>query len=218
MWVQWETKAGGGGWLEPKLFIEDVAHPFTIGGEVDIPAGRYAYADFQFVWTMPAGRRVLTSLDARAGTFFDGKRIQVIMGPTWNVSPHLELGADYQWTRLRFDDRMQETDIHLGRLRVRTALNSKASGNAFLQYNSTTDKLDLNLRLRYNFSEGQDLWLVFNEGMARTMSCERHSSSSFFGRDKSLNDTQPTTATPRSTGIHPRRFQRIAPPSTTPAP
>ena len=107
-----------------------------------------------------------TSLDARAGTFFDGKRIQVIVGPTWNVSPHLELGADYQWTRLRFDDRMQETDIHLGRLRVRTALNSKASGNAFLQYNSTTDKLDLNLRLRYNFSEGQDLWLVFNEGMA----------------------------------------------------
>ena len=41
-----------------------------------------------------------------------------------------------------------------------------ASGNAFVQYNSTTDRLDFNVRLRYNFAEGRDLWLVFNEGLA----------------------------------------------------
>jgi hypothetical protein len=166
VWVQWETKAGGGGWLEPKLFVEDVATPFTIGGEVEIPAGSYTYADLQLQWSMPTGRRLRTSIDARAGTFFDGERIQVIAQPTWNASSNIELGVDYQWTRLRFDERTQGTDIHLGRLRVRTALNSRASGNAFLQYNSTTDRLDLNLRLRYNFAEGQDLWFVLNEGMA----------------------------------------------------
>jgi hypothetical protein len=164
--VQWETKAGGGGWIEPKLFVEDVAAPFSIGGEVDVPAGRHTYADLQFVWSMPAGEPLRASIDARAGTFFDGRRVQVVARPTWNVSPHLELGADYQWTRLRFDDRGQATDIHVGRLRVRTALDSRASGNAFLQYNSAADRLDLNLRLRYNFSEGRDLWIVLNEGLA----------------------------------------------------
>ena len=59
----------------------------------------------------------------------------------------------------------KKADIQLLRLRVRTALNARASGNAFLQYNSTTDRVDLNLRLRYNVSEGTDLWIVYNEGL-----------------------------------------------------
>ncbi|MEZ4415443.1 MAG: DUF5916 domain-containing protein [Gemmatimonadota bacterium] len=166
VWVQWETKGGGGGWIEPKLFVEDVRAPFSIGGAVEIPEGRYTYADLQFVWTMNQGRKLRTDIDARAGSFFDGTRTQVIAGPTWNASPRFEVGADYQWTRLRFDERAQATDIHLARVRLRTALDSKASGNAFVQYNSTTDRLDLNVRLRYNFAEGHDLWLVFNDGLA----------------------------------------------------
>jgi len=164
-WVQWETKRGGSGWIEPKVFVEDVRQPFTIGGAVDIPAARYTYADLQFVWGMNQGRRLRTNLDVRAGTFFDGTRVQAIVGPTWNVSPNLEWGAEYQWTRLRFKERDQATDIQLARMRLRTALNSRASGNAFVQYNSTTDRLDLNLRLRYNFAEGHDLWLVLNDGL-----------------------------------------------------
>ena len=47
VWIQWETKAGGGGWVEPKVFREDVLEPFTIGGTVNIPAGRYEFADLQ---------------------------------------------------------------------------------------------------------------------------------------------------------------------------
>ena len=38
-WVQWETKSGGGGWIEPKWFHEDVLVPFVIGNEVLIPPG-----------------------------------------------------------------------------------------------------------------------------------------------------------------------------------
>jgi len=166
VWVQWDTKAGGGGWIEPKLFVEDVVAPFSIGGDVEIPAGRHEYADLQLFWYMPTGRRLRTSVDFRSGTFFDGTRTQLVVGPTWNASRHFEVGADYQWTRLRFEDRGQGSDLHLARIRVNTALNSRASGNAFLQYNSTTNELDLNVRLRYNFGEGEDLWIVFDEGLA----------------------------------------------------
>jgi hypothetical protein len=164
-WVQWDTKAGGGGWVEPKVFHEDVREAFPIG-DVTIPAGRYTFADLQVVYSMPSGARMRTDVDARAGTFFDGTRAQVIVSPTWNLSRHLELGASYQLTRLRFADRGEADDIHLARLQVRAALDSRASANAFVQYNSTTDRVDLNLRLRYNFSEGTDLWLVYDEGLA----------------------------------------------------
>jgi hypothetical protein len=165
LWVQWDTKGGGGGWVEPKLFHENVLRPFTIGDGVTIPAGTYDFADFQVAWQMPTGSLARVNLDLRAGTYFDGRRAQAIVTPTWNVSPHLELGGDYQFTALRFADRDQSANIQLARLRVRAALDVRMSGNAFVQYNSTSHSLDANIRLRYAFAEGTDLWLVYNEGL-----------------------------------------------------
>jgi len=101
----------------------------------------------------------------RAGSYFDGRRAQVIVAPTWNVNRHLELGGDYQLTSLRFGARGQAEDIHLVRLRVNTALDIRASGNAFIQYNSTTRRMDFNVRFRYAIAEGTDVWLVYNEGL-----------------------------------------------------
>jgi hypothetical protein len=165
VWVQWETKAGGGGWIEPKLFHENVLLPFRIGGAVDIPAGVYDFADLQFVYSMPTGARARADVDVRSGTYFDGTRTQVIVSPTWNVSRHLEVGGDYQLSALRFPTRRQAVDIHLARLRVRTALDTRLSSNALIQYNSTTDRIDFNVRVRYAFAEGTDFWFVYNEGL-----------------------------------------------------
>jgi len=166
VWVQWETKGGSGGWLEPKLFHDDVATAFSLGDGAGVPVGAYTYADLQLYLSMSTGRRLRADMDLRAGTFFDGNRVQLVLTPTWNVSRHLELGADYQVSRIRFPARGEGVDIHVARLRVRTALDARASGNAFVQYDSVDDRLDLNVRLRYNFAEGTDLWLVYNEGLA----------------------------------------------------
>ncbi len=163
-WVQWDTTAGGGGWIEPKVFREDVVAEFPVG-DTTIPAGTYTFADLQLVLSMPSGERLRTDVDARAGTFFDGTRVQAIVTPTWNISRHLELGASYQITRLRFDERDQEDDIQLARFQVRFALDARASANAFVQYSSTADRVGVNVRLRYNFAEGTDLWLVYDEGL-----------------------------------------------------
>ena len=164
-WVQWDTKAGGGGWIEPKWFRENVAQAFKIGGVIDVPVGSYDFADLQVVFTMPAGSKLRMDVDARGGTYFDGKRMQVIATPTWNVSPYLEVGGEYQMTRLDFPIRNQAATLQVGRLRLRTALDASASASAFVQYNSTTERLDFNVRLRYAFAEGTDLWLVYNEGL-----------------------------------------------------
>lgn len=163
VWLQWDTKEGGGGWIEPKLFVEDVASDFSIGGDAVIPRGRYTFADLQLVWHMPTGKRLRTNLDARAGSYFDGNRAQLILTPTWNISPQIELEGGYQYTRLRFPTRNDGADIHLTRLRVRGALDARASANAFVQYNSTTGRLALNVRLRYSFSEGTDVWVVYDD-------------------------------------------------------
>jgi hypothetical protein len=164
-WMQVQTKAGADGWIEPQLFVEDVLVGFPIGN-VDVPAGRYTFANVWLYWGMPTGRTLRTGADLQVGTFFDGTRAQLTLSPTWNVSRHLELGVEYVGNRIDFSDRDQRTTLHLGRLRVRTALDTRASGAAFVQYNSTTRRVEANIRLRYNFAEGTDLWIVYNEGLA----------------------------------------------------
>jgi hypothetical protein len=76
------------------------------------------------------------------------------------------VGGQYTANFLRFGDRGQAADIHIAGVRIGAALDASASGNALVQYNSASDRLGLNVRLRYNFGEGTDLWLVWNEGLA----------------------------------------------------
>ena len=39
------------------------------------------------------------------------------------------------------------------------------SAQAFIQYNNVADAVAANVRFRYNFREGNDLWIVYNEGL-----------------------------------------------------
>jgi len=44
-------------------------------------------------------------------------------------------------------------------------LDTRLSVNAFVQYSSASGLGAANVRLRYSFGEGTDLWLVYNEGV-----------------------------------------------------
>ena len=97
--------------------------------------------------------------------FYDGWRIDFGFGPTWNASRHIELNGEYELNIVRFPDRNQGFNAHVIRLRTQAALNTQVSLNAFLQYNSADDEVSANIRFRYNFREGNDLWFVYNENL-----------------------------------------------------
>jgi hypothetical protein len=75
------------------------------------------------------------------------------------------LSGSYQLNRIHFDDRGQEFTSHLARLRTELTFATTVSAAAFAQYNSAGDVVVLNLRFRYNPSEGTDLFLVWNESL-----------------------------------------------------
>jgi hypothetical protein len=101
----------------------------------------------------------------KAGQFFDGRRLQVNSDFNWAPSKHVEFVGGMEFNRIRFDNRDQSFDANLLRLTTRLAANTKASLDIFGQYNSLNDQLTTNARFRYNFREGQDLWVVWNEGL-----------------------------------------------------
>ena len=85
------------------------------------------------------------------------------LAPTWNISKHLELEGAWLYNLVD----LSTTDLfaaNIGQLRVRTALNTKLTTTAFVQFNSSANLISSNIRFRFNFKDGNDFWIVYNEG------------------------------------------------------
>ena len=162
---KFSAKSGAGGSLEVKLLFEDLLEPFALSEEAVVPVGSYTFFRLGASYHVSHTRLFQLRPRIEAGTFFDGWQMTVAFSPVWYVSPHLELAGSYLYNQIRFPDRDQRFDAHLARLRIGTALNTKVSTNAFIQFNSATNTVSANVRFRYNFREGNDLWIVYNEGM-----------------------------------------------------
>lgn len=158
-------KSGEGGAIEAKLLYEDLRTPFVLAKDAEVPVGSYSFYRVGASYHMSHTRLVQLRGSINGGTFYDGWQLTLLLAPIWYVSRHLELRGDYVYNRVRFPDRNQRFDAHIVRLRIGTALNTKLSTNALIQYNSAQASLSANVRFRYNFREGNDLWIVYNEGV-----------------------------------------------------
>jgi hypothetical protein len=163
--LQLETRAGlilkGSGTTR----YEDVPVAFPLSEDVVVPAGSYwateGAVEMQAVRAWP----IRPNVTLTAGELFDGTRVGVRTDVTWPASRHLEVVGGWEWNRVDFDARDQSFDANLLRLTLRAALDVHFSAEAFVQYSSMTEQVTANTRFRYNFREGQDLWLVWNEGL-----------------------------------------------------
>ena len=144
--------------------FESVREPFAIS-DVVVPAGEYWFHEATFMFRLPRSSRYRGEYNGSAGTFYDGTRLSLALNPAWVLSKYLELEAGYEINRLDFADRDVSTTTQLARLKVNTALNPRISLSTFGQYNSALGQTTFNVRFRYHFREGTDLWIVYNEGL-----------------------------------------------------
>lgn len=163
--LQLETADGTTFKAEVTTAVEDVVEPFDLSDDATVPADRYVATQGALEFRSPRGWSVRPNLTLTAGQFFDGSRLQVNSSFNWAPSKHVEFVGGMEFNRIRFDERDQTFDASLLRLTARLAANTRASLDIFGQYNSLSDRLTTNARFRYNFREGQDLWLVWNEGL-----------------------------------------------------
>ncbi len=143
---------------------DDLREGFSLADDVEVLPGAYTFAAASVGYDTPGGQPLRTSVNAGGGAFYDGWRATAGTSPTWVVSKHLTLSGTYELNRIAFPDRDQSFTAHVGRLRVRAALDTRWSLASFLQVNSAADAGLANLRLRYNPREGSDLYLVVNWG------------------------------------------------------
>ena len=147
------------------VLYEDLLESLYFTSDDFVPIGNYTFYDFSLYYNTPSGRPFQVIPAISAGSFYDGSKYEAGVHTIWRQSRHLGLEVMYFLTSVRFPDRDQDFDAHIGRLRIQTALNTQFSVNAFVQYSNAADLFSANVRFRYNVREGNDFWIVYNEGL-----------------------------------------------------
>ncbi|MEX1123215.1 MAG: DUF5916 domain-containing protein [Balneolales bacterium] len=144
---------------------ENIPSSFNLLGRAEIPTGEYEFIRGVAGYEIASSQLFRTRIQADVGTFYDGWMFEMDLSPSWNISRHLELEASWLYNLIKVPSVEERFASHLGQVRVETALNTHFSTNAFIQLNTSNNIISGNIRLRYNFRDGNDFWIVFNTGM-----------------------------------------------------
>jgi hypothetical protein len=147
------------------LRYEDLLRPFSLPDGTPLPEGTYRFATVRLNYRAPQAYAFRPAVTLEGGRFFDGRQLSLSFDPTWSPSRHLRLQATYRLDHLAFPNLDHNLTAHLGRLRTEVMYSNRTSFLGLVQYNSADRNLLLNFRLRYNPREGNDLYLVWNEGL-----------------------------------------------------
>ena len=141
---------------------EFLARPFPITGGVTIPVGGYQFRDFQVSYRMGPHRRVAGGLSLQHGEFFDGditavgySRGRVEVSRQFAVEPSVSLNR-ITLPHGRFTARVAAA-------RLTATFTPRMFASALLQYNSTNNVLSTNVRLRWEYQPGSELFIVYND-------------------------------------------------------
>jgi hypothetical protein len=159
------TRNLDGGSILVKQVHENLVEEFALSNDVKIPIGSYDFYRITGSYEMSVDKTIRTNVTLETGPFYDGWLHSVVLTPSWYISKHFQLNLQYSYNHAEFDNRDEVFNAHISRLSIGSALNRKVSANALVQYNSAADLFSANVRFRYNFREGQDLWVVFNTGL-----------------------------------------------------
>jgi len=159
------AKSGWNGEFAMKMYGESVREEISFYDKAFVPPGEYSFYGLKGYFQTPYGNLLYTTVSVDVGSFYDGWKATIGVTPSWGISSNLNLTGYYEFNRVDFSRRHQSLTAQIARVRLLATLSTKFSASAFVQYDSAADQVTANIRLRYNPREGNDFYLVLNEGL-----------------------------------------------------
>ena len=160
--INWRFRSGDRVELNTNPTGERLVEPFQIGG-VTIPAGSYHWRRSRLEAGTAQKRRFYTQVTWWFGGFYDGRLDQFQWTGAWNPTPLLtvELSGERNLGDLaagRFTQTLVGT-------RVRVNFSPDLSLASYTQYDTDSDSVGVNTRLRWTFRPVGDLFIVYNHNV-----------------------------------------------------
>ena len=141
---------------------EFLARPFPISPGVVIPIGGYRFNDYLLSYSMGPQRRVIGTVSYQGGQFFDGS-IDAISYSRGRIEVTRQLSVE-PGVSVNFVDLPQgDFTASLGTARVTYTFTPRMFASGLLQYNSTQNVMSTNVRLRWEYTPGSELFIVYND-------------------------------------------------------
>ena len=141
---------------------EFLDEPFQIAPAVTIPVGGYSFQDVRTSFTLGTQRKLAGTVAAQHGSFFSGNKtsLELISGRL-ELTPQLsvEPGASFNWVDLPEGDFTTE----LATARTTYTMTPWMFVSTLLQYNASNNSLGVNVRFRWEYQPGSELFVVYNE-------------------------------------------------------
>ncbi len=142
-------------------FYDNVYEAFDLADGIQVPIGEYTNKDITVSYQSPQVNFLNANFNVTSGSFYGGDRFSAGITPQFTLSKYVTLSGFYQFNQIDFNN--SRLDAHVARLKVATSLDVHLSVNAFVQVNSLSNVSAANVRLRYNWKDGNDLYIVYNE-------------------------------------------------------
>ena len=141
---------------------EFLPRPFPIAPTVVLPVGRYEYDNVRSTYRLGQQHRLSGTVSVERGTFYNGRRSAVaVSGGRVRLTPRffVEPTTSLNWVDLQ----QGSFRTTLVGSRVTFTMTPLMFASALLQYNSGTNSLSSNVRFRWEYRPGSELFVVYNE-------------------------------------------------------
>jgi hypothetical protein len=137
--------------------------PFEVSEGVLVAPGPYRWVRRMIGFSTAQKRRLYGSLNWTSGSFYDGDLDEWNMTLVWNPTPLYTV----EFTGERNDGRLPAGAFvqHLVGTRLRINVSSDFSIATYTQYDTDTDSVGINSRLRWTFLPVADLFVVYNHNV-----------------------------------------------------
>ncbi len=148
---------------------EFLERPFQIASDVTIPVGGYRFHDTELSYSLGQQRRVSGGLMVQHGSFFSGEKTTVGFGlggggfgnGRLELTRQLSVEPGLSFNRIVLPEGRFTTQLVT--TRTTYTVTPLMFVSALVQYNSSSNSVGANLRLRWEYRPGSELFVVYNE-------------------------------------------------------
>ena len=145
-------------------FLDDTFNLSNDAVVAYLAPGNYGYNFASLDVHTPVTNKLYIEVRSNVGQFYDGNQFTINIYASYKFGSFLSLSPSYEYDRIRFPSRNQYFNGNIAGLQALIMFNTKLSVSAQVQYSNIAHGMVTNMRLRYNPKEGNDLYIVFNEG------------------------------------------------------
>ena len=161
--INWRFRSGDRFEFNVNPTGERLIAPFEIADDVFIPPGSYHWRRYRLEVGTAQKRRLYSQVTWWFGDFYNGDLDQLLWTGAWNPIPlfTVEFSGEHNTGRLA-TGRFTQTLVGS---RLRVNISPDLSISSYVQYDTDSDSVGVNTRLRWTFSPAGDLFVVYNHNV-----------------------------------------------------